>query len=325
MTSRGRFTTVGQVLDWWSSRLSQNRSKSPRYRATVASLVDRQLKPRIGAEKIKRLSKATIDDKLVWPMQQVLSPHTVHKALQCLLQALVLAERQRRIDSNPLATSSWKDYWTGKLPPRPAKLKPSDAWTLVPHLCEVFQEDPVAGLLALTMLAHGTRIGETCLQRWDEISLPDRTWTIPGQNTKNGEPLVVPLTDQYIALLSRYRDLQHPARRSSPWVLAMANGERLSDSQASAMFRRISDRRWTSHDLRKLARTTWTEIGIDYLVGELMLNHSMGKLASTYIKTTVDAARLTALGQWHAWLDERGFSAAHSAKSTETSFSEVDA
>ncbi|MCY1542676.1 hypothetical protein D9M68_784370 [compost metagenome] len=101
----------------------------------------------------------------------------------------------------------------------------------------------------------------------------------------------------------------------------MAGGEQVSTAQASAMFRAMSNRQWRSHDLRKLARTVWAELGIDFLVGELMLNHSMGKLASTYIKTGIDQARRKGLEAWHAYLDERGFTEAHGLKSAEISFS----
>ncbi|MDT4890882.1 hypothetical protein FQZ97_1278580 [compost metagenome] len=44
----------------------------------------------------------------------------------------------------------------------------------------------------------------------------------------------------------------------------------------------------------------------------------MGKLAGTYIKTTVSDLRREALEKWHGWLDERGFVGAHLLKSGET-------
>lgn len=313
--------TTGQVLRWWGDRLASNRAVSDSYRRTMGSLLRRHVIPALDKVPVRRLSRSVVDDALVWPMQQSHSPHTVHKALQGLQQALALAARQGRIEANPLAAVSWKDFWTGKLPPRPAGLLPVDVPRLMPVLCKAFDERPVAGMLALMMLAHGTRIGETCMARWQHISLAERVWIIPAQNTKTGQELVVPLTDQVIALLDRYRQRQPRPRQGSPWVFAMPGGQPLSASQASAMFRELSGRQWRSHDLRKLARTVWAEIGIDYLVGELLLNHSMGKLAGTYIKTTVADLRRDALERWHAWLDERGFVEAHGLKSAEIAFS----
>lgn len=320
------FRTVGQVLTWWLGRLEKNRSVSASYRDTLGSLLRRHVIPALGKVPVKKLSRSMVDDDLIWPMQaDGLSPHTAHKALQGLQAALKLADKQRRIKANPLASVCWADFWTGKLQPRAAGLLPMDVQRVLPAMCQALERDPVAGMLALMMLAHGTRIGETCRARWQHISLPDRIWVLPTQNTKTDAELVVPLTDQVCALLTRYRELQHPARRGSPWVFAMANGEPVSDSQASAMFRELSQRQWRSHDLRKVARTCWAELGVDYLVGELMLNHAMGKIASTYIKTGVDQARRDALERWHTWLDERGFINAHGLKSAEISFPENDA
>lgn len=320
-SAKAGMRTTGQVVLWWVERLELNRSVSASYRRTMGSLMRRHVIPALGQVPLKRLTRSVVDDKLVWPMQQTHSPHTVHKAAQGLQQALALADRQERIEVNPLASVSWKDFWTGKLPPRAAGLLPVDVPGLLPGLCAHLQSNPVAGMLALMMLAHGTRIGETCQARWQHISLSERVWIIPAQNTKTGQELVVPLTVQVCALLDRYRRLQHPARQGSPWVFAVAGGDPLSTAQASALFRAMSGRQWKSHDLRKLARTVWAEIGIDYLVGELLLNHSMGKLAGTYIKTTVDQMRREALESWHAWLDERGFCEAHGLKKGETTSS----
>ena len=313
--------TTGQVLEWWLTRVECNRTVSASYRKTMGSLMRRHVMPALGKVALKKLTRAVVDDQLIMPMQRELSPHTVHKALQGLKQALALAEKQKRIAANPLAAVSWKDFWTGELPPKPAGLLPIDVPVVVQKMVETLASNPVAGMLGLMMLAHGTRIGETCLARWQHISLTERVWVIPAQNAKNGKELSIPLTEQVCALLSRYRTLQPVPRRSSPWVFAMQSGEPVSSAQASAFFRTMSDRQWSSHDLRKVARTVWAEIGIDYLVGELMLNHSMGKLADTYIKTSVADLRRQALEQWHAWLDERGFTAAHLLKSDEISIS----
>ncbi|MCY1554828.1 hypothetical protein D9M68_914350 [compost metagenome] len=60
-----------------------------------------------------------------------------------------------------------------------------------------------------------------------------------------------------------------------------------------------------------MARTAWTDLGIDGHIGEMLLNHSLGKIASTYINTQAREQRLKALEKWHGWLDERGFQAIH--------------
>jgi len=88
-------------------------------------------------------------------------------------------------------------------------------------------------------------------------------------------------------------------------------GLSLSETQASAVFTRLGQGEWTSHDLRKVSRSTWTDLGIDGHIGEMLLNHTLGKIASTYIHTQAMQQRRAALEKWHAWLDRVGFSAIH--------------
>jgi hypothetical protein len=59
----------------------------------------------------------------------------------------------------------------------------------------------------------------------------------------------------------------------------------VSDRNASYWLRRISKGNWSAHDMRKLARTSWAVLGIDYTVTEQLLNHSMSKLDKAYIHT----------------------------------------
>jgi hypothetical protein len=112
-------------------------------------------------------------------------------------------------------------------------------------------------------------------------------------------------------LLRRYRDRQIAQGYEGPFLFPSRRGKPLSDNQASAVFTRLGQGAWTSHDLRKVARTAWTDLGVDGHIGEMLLNHSLGKIASTYINTQAKEQRRLALVKWHNWLDERGFKAIH--------------
>lgn len=78
------------------------------------------------------------------------------------------------------------------------------------------------------------------------------------------------------------------------------------------MFTSVAKGEWSSHDLRKVARTAWTDLGVDYMVGELLLNHAMKDLDATYIHTTAEGLKRRALEDWHQHLDGQGFKAIHS-------------
>src|SRR5690606_2511985 len=85
----------------------------------------------------------------------------------------------------------------------------------------------------------------------------------------------------------------------------------LVETSAHALMREVSGRQWTSHDLRKLMRSSLADIGIDHMVGELLINHTLGVTTETYLTRDVMARRREALERWHDRLDELGFADAH--------------
>lgn len=114
----------------------------------------------------------------------------------------------------------------------------------------------------------------------------------------------------------RYKARQASIGYSGAYLFPDMAGHSISEKQASEMFAYLSDGEWTSHDLRKTARTAWADLGVDYLIGELLLNHALKALDVTYIHTTAEAQKRQALERWHAWLDERGFAALHNPTGT---------
>ena len=77
------------------------------------------------------------------------------------------------------------------------------------------------------------------------------------------------------------------------------------------MFTSVSKGEWSSHDLRKVARTARADLGVDYMVGETLLNHAMKDLDATYIHTTAEGLKRKALEAWHQHLDSQGFALLH--------------
>jgi hypothetical protein len=77
------------------------------------------------------------------------------------------------------------------------------------------------------------------------------------------------------------------------------------------VFARLGKGEWTSHDLRKVARTGWTDLGVDFLIGEMLVNHTMTRNVQTYIHTSAEQLKREALNKWHEWLDGKGFNLIH--------------
>lgn len=303
--------TVGHVVMWWLSRVEQNRATSDSYKRSTRSMVLKNILPALGKVLVSKLDRRVLDDKLVWPMvQDGKKAGTQQKAFQALRQAFLLAEKTGRIKANPMASLTFKSFHRGAIGSKPASLSRVDLPGLVKQLAENFDRDPVNGLLPLLMLAHGTRIGETLQAQWSHISLVERVWVLPELNCKSRRQHLLPLTPQVLALLARYRQSMPDARAQIDWVFPVRGGARLSSTSASAMFRAVSGGKWSSHDLRKLMRDCLADLGVDFFIGERLINHSMGKVAETYLTRDVMERCREALERWHARLDECGFSIA---------------
>lgn len=305
------WVTVGELLDWFGDRMAKSRSLGGKRRSAIKSAIGCQLKPRLDDLLITDVNAQTLDKLLMWPAQEELSLSYVQQLYRLVSMAFRQARKLDLIPFNPMAELKFSNFTTARIQPKAARLRDVQLPELVALLGERFERAPGDAMLALMMLCHGTRIGETRQSRWADIALPEREWFLPAEHTKTKTELRVPLTDQVVALLRRYRDCQAAQGYAGAFLFPSRRGKPLSDNQASAVFTRLGQGAWTSHDLRKVARTAWTDLGVDGHIGEMLLNHSLGKIASTYINTQAKEQRRLALVKWHNWLDERGFKAIH--------------
>ena len=305
------WVTVGELLDWFGGRMALARSLSDKRRAGGKSAITSQLKPRLADLLIRDVNGQTLDQHLMWPAQAELSLSYVQQLYRLLAAAFRQAHKLDMIASNPMAGMKFSDFTTARIAPKAARLRGAQIPEVLSLLAERLNTAPAEAMLALMMLCHGTRIGETRMTRWADITLPEREWFIPAEHAKTRTEHRLPLTDQVCSLLLRYRALQSASGYEGAYLFPSRRGLPLSDNQASAIFTRLGQGSWTSHDLRKVARTAWTDLGIDGHIGEMLLNHSLGKIASTYINTQATEQRRLALVKWHNWLDSRGFKAIH--------------
>jgi integrase len=159
--------------------------------------------------------------------------------------------------------------------------------------------------LIFIMLAYGTRIGETRLLKWSYYDEANAKLVIPAQITKTHAQLTIPITPLIADVLRWQKSRQEAARYRGAYLFPhpyRAGG--LDERTASSMVKQISNGEWTAHDLRKLARSCWADLGIDYMVAEQMLNHSMTKLDQAYIHTYLADQKRSAIELWHGYITE---------------------
>jgi len=317
-TTLSKWDNVGDLLDWYADRMSKDRNLSAKRKKTGASAIKCHLKPRLGDTRLIDVDKAALDTLLMWPLQETLSIDYVRLVFQLMALAFRQAYRLGLITTNPMKDIKFSDFSKARVSVKPSRLRDVQLPDLLSQLAAVFEVEPRDAMLALLMLCHGTRIGESRLTQWPHMALAEGKWFIPGENTKTGVEHHLPLTDQICALLVRYREWQHANGYDGQYLFPARNGKPLSEGQASAVFTRLGKGEWTSHDLRKVARTGWADLGIDHLIGELLINHAMGHNVKVYIQSDVMSRKRDALERWHALLDSKGLSAIH--KLTEDRF-----
>ncbi len=275
-----------------------NRFLSLKRKRSIKSVLKVHLQPRLGHVLIEELDHALLDELLIWPLQEKYELFTVRLILSVLKKACKQARTLKLIAFNPIAEIKFSDFTDAKIQPKGCALQAN----AVPLLAEqLHKSGEMERVFVLMILLHGTRIGETRLARWEHIDFIKKTWFIPAENTKTKTAHILPLSDVALALLRSFKD-----EDGSGFIFKLSSKVGLSETTANGIIQCVSSREWRAHDLRKFARTTWMDLDIDYLVGEMLLNHVLNKMDKTYIHTHAENLMRRALVKYHDWLIEQG-------------------
>lgn len=147
--------------------------------------------------------------------------------------------------------------------------------------------------LALRLiLLTGCRGGEVAGAMWEEIQAG--VWHIPGERTKNGDPLDIPITPLIQDTLNQAAALAG----DGPFVFAsshLVGGPITRHSLSVATHRHWKEfgceKKFVPHDIRRTVRTKLAEIGIDDHIAERMMGHRLQGMMKIYNK--------------HPYLDEK--------------------
>lgn len=165
-------------------------------------------------------------------------------------------------------------------------------------------------LMAKILLGTAVRLGELVGAKWENVDLENKTWFIPPTDIKgkkgkarNGDDVrgfIVPLTDSVLKWFSDLKELAFQSDyvlpiRSRKKAVGDAHMEAVTLNAAFNKFWKtyVSDKcqRFTPHDLRSTARSHLSRLGVELLIAERCLNHSLGGLIAIYDQ--------------HDYLDER--------------------
>lgn len=309
LVSVSSWERVEDLLRWYTDRIERTRKLSAKWKGTVRSAVACQLLPRLGSLSLQMVDRQALDDRLIWPMQEVRSLAYTRQAFGLLKKAFKQAAGLDMLSQNPLAEVVFSDFIDTPIRPKPCALRPHQLPELVKRLSAGEVRLTAICMLPLMILCHGTRIGETRLAKWQNLTLEgEGEWFLPAADTKTDNDHRLPLTRHTVALLKAYRTRQKQAGYTGAYLFPRGDGDPITDNQSQEMIASLTAGEWSSHDLRKIARSMWLDLGVEYFIGEMLLNHAMDDLQAAYIHTHAETLKRQALERWHLWLEAQGLS-----------------
>lgn len=196
----------------------------------------------------------------------------------------------------------------GKREPKRQRLKltAAELRVLLPSLPTIGEQN---ALTVKLLLATCARIGELAKAKWEHLDFDRAEWLIPDSNSKTGKGFTVPLTP---GVVSWFRSLELYACGSA-YVLPARHASRarsyggdmhFEQTALNSMLHKLCDklgdkvRRFTPHDLRSTARSHLAALGVNVIVAERCLNHSLGGLIAVYDQHDYMTERRAALELW---------------------------
>lgn len=300
-----QFGTVGQLLAWYVAHIRKNTTISVTWRNGAASVVKTQLS-RVALMPLD-ISFADIDSKLIKPMlADGLKPNYIKLAVSVLKRAYATAAGLRVISNNPMA--GYTVDLSIKLPEeKSAQLVEAD----LPELFKTIAQQPIPQrVFFLLQLMFGCRINEVRQARWDHFA--GDFWYLPAENTKSKQEHRLPMTDAAEQFVQSYKQwqLKHKGKRAWLFPSDMLDNMPVAARTAQGWSEKIRFKDFTSHDLRKVARTVLQDMGVDTMIGERILNHALPVLLRTYVHSHLTTGMVTALESYHKALIQKGFSSA---------------
>ena len=263
----------------------------------VERIIRRELMPHWQHRPLAELRKRDAI-KLTEDLVDAGKPAAAHRLHEIIRRIGRWAARRDAIDLNPFADM---DPPTNKVI-RDRYLKPDEikaVWQAWDAMGYPF------GDVGKVLLTTAQRLNEVAQMKWAEIDRDNALWVIPGERTKSGREMEVPLSSLALEILDT---LPRFANDGTAFMFTTTSGRRPVSgfSKMKARTDDLSDvTNWRLHDLRRTARTGLAEIGVPQIVAEKVLNHAeRNLLVRTYDRHEYADEKRDALERWASRLRE---------------------
>jgi integrase len=267
--------------------------------------------PRLGSRPARDVSTTDIV-QLIDTVGKTKTVNVAEGVFTALSEIFKHGQARHSVVTNPCAGVSVTAI-CGKAEPARKRLKltEEELQVIMPSLPSIGAENALAvKLLLLTC----TRLGELTRAEWQHIDNDKAEWFVPDSNSKTGKGFIVPLTPVALKCFETLKPLAQGSRFVFParQLRRTRNhggadihfNQRTINSMLTKLCVVLGDkvRRFTPHDLRSTARSHMAAFGVDVIVAERCLNHSLGGLLGVYDKHDYMTERRAALNTWGSFL-----------------------
>jgi len=288
--------TVAQLADEYFERMIANRWKHPQI---VRSRIDRDIKPSIGKLKIEDVKPLHIDAMLQSIVKRG-APTVANDVLRWARRMFDYAIKRHMIEVNPVSAFDLSDAG-GKEVSRDRALSEAELsqFLAAMKVAKAFSRQNELTVKLLLLLA--VRKMELLAAQWSEFDLDEGIWYLPGERTKTGAPIDIPLPPIAVEWL---REL-HEMAASSRWVLPARKMQQrmiphIAESTLGVALAKVKHElpHFTVHDFRRTARSHLAALGVQPHIAERCLNHKLKGVEGIYDRHDYFEDRKAALNAW---------------------------
>jgi len=292
--------TVGQLADEFFERMILGNWKFPNI---VRGRIEKDIKPMIGKVAVEDVKPAHIDAVLQSVVKRG-APTVANDVLRWLRRMFDYAVKRHMVEINPAAAFDMADAG-GKEESRDRALSESELTQLFAamRIAKGFSRQNELTVKLLLVLA--VRKMELLAAQWSEFDLDEHIWHLPGDRTKTGAAIDIPLPPITVEWLHEL----HEMAASSRWLLPARKMQHrmiphIGESTLGVALAKVKHSLppFTVHDFRRTARSHLAALGVQPHVAERCLNHKLKGVEGIYDRYDYFEERKAALNAWGALL-----------------------
>ena len=294
--------TVADLADEYFKRMIADRWKHPQI---VRSRIEKDIKPAIGKMKVDAVKPADIDGMLQAVVKRG-APTIANDALRWVRRMFDFAIKRQLCEYNPAGAFDLADAG-GREEARDRALSRAELVVLFNALREAKGFSVANDLAIKLLLLLAVRKQELTAARWDEFNFEEAVWHLPGERTKTGAAISIPLPPVAMEWLCDLKRLAggscyvFPARKMQHRMVPHIHENTLNVALSKVKHGLPA---FTVHDLRRTARTHLAALGTPPHVAEKCLNHKLKGVEGRYDRYDYFGERRVALNQWAALLEQ---------------------